>query len=50
MDGTYKLVARDPRDSQDPVVHYGLIASGDKLIKNAKLRDELRDKVQGNLL
>lgn len=35
---------RNPRESQDPVVHYGLIASGNKLIKNAKLRDELRDR------
>ncbi|PMD62017.1 purine and uridine phosphorylase, partial [Hyaloscypha bicolor E] len=43
-DDTDRLIARDPRDSQDPVVHYGLIASGDKLIKNAKLRDALRDK------
>jgi nucleoside phosphorylase len=43
-DGTYKLIVREPRDSQDPVVHYGLIASGNKLIKNSKLRDELRDK------
>lgn len=42
-DDNKRLVVRDPRDSQDPVVHYGLIASGDKLIKNAKLRDELRD-------
>ncbi|KAH8598495.1 nucleoside phosphorylase domain-containing protein [Bisporella sp. PMI_857] len=40
----YSLITREPRDSQDPVVHYGLIASGDKLIKNAKLRDKLRDK------
>jgi len=43
-DDTFKLIAREPRASKDPVVHYGLIASGDKLIKNAKLRDELRDK------
>jgi nucleoside phosphorylase len=41
---TYRLIVREPRDSQDPVVHYGLIASGDKLIKNATLRDELRDR------
>jgi hypothetical protein len=41
---TDRLIARDPRDSQDPVVHYGLIESGDKLVKNAKLRDALRDK------
>jgi hypothetical protein len=43
-DDTCKLIEHDPRESQDPVVHYGLIASGDKLIKKAKLRDELRDK------
>ena len=43
-DDNNRLIARDPRNSQEPVVHYGLIASGDKLIKNAKLRDELRDK------
>jgi len=41
---TYKLIPRRPRDSLDPVVHYGLIASGNKLIKNARLRDELRDR------
>jgi len=38
------LVPRQSRPSQDPVVHYGLIASGNKLIKNAALRDALRDK------
>jgi nucleoside phosphorylase len=27
-----------------PVVHYGIIASGNKVMKNAKLRNELRDK------
>jgi nucleoside phosphorylase len=43
-DKTYRLIEREPRKFQDPVVHYGLIASGDKLIKNARLRDELRDK------
>lgn len=43
-DDTSVLVRREPRESSDPIVHYGLIASGDKLMKNAKLRDELRDK------
>jgi nucleoside phosphorylase len=43
-DERYKLVKRDSRDSQDPVVHYGLIASGSKLIRNAVIRDKLRDK------
>ncbi|KAF4629623.1 hypothetical protein G7Y89_g8521 [Cudoniella acicularis] len=37
-------MVRNPRNSQDPVVHYGLIASGNKVVKNAKLRDDLRDK------
>jgi nucleoside phosphorylase len=31
-------------DRHDPVVHYGLITSGNKVIKNAALRDELRDR------
>lgn len=32
------------RDSDDPAVHYGLIASGNAVIKSAQYRDELRDK------
>ncbi|KAJ2987613.1 hypothetical protein NUW58_g4405 [Xylaria curta] len=43
-DHVSNLVQRQPRGSQDPVVHYGLIASGNKLVKNAELRDKLRDK------
>lgn len=41
--GPTKLVARQPRDDEDdnPAIHYGLIASGNKVIKNAILRDEL---------
>jgi nucleoside phosphorylase len=31
-------------------VHYGLIASGNKVIKNAKLRDELNKSLGGNVL
>jgi nucleoside phosphorylase len=27
-----------------PVIHYGLIASGNKVVKTAKLRDELRER------
>jgi nucleoside phosphorylase len=42
--GSDRLVVREKRKSLDPNVHYGLIASGDKLIKNAELRDKLRDK------
>lgn len=37
-------ITRPPREISEPVVHYGLIASGDKLIRTAKLRDQLRDR------
>ncbi|KAL7788095.1 nucleoside phosphorylase domain-containing protein [Trichoderma afarasin] len=43
-DYTDDLVERPPRKSPEPVVHYGLVASGDKIIKNAALRDRLRDQ------
>ncbi|KAH0339793.1 purine and uridine phosphorylase, partial [Aureobasidium melanogenum] len=40
---TVKLVTRRPRDDKDdnPAIHYGLIASGNRVIKDAKLRDRL---------
>jgi nucleoside phosphorylase len=41
------LVARDDRDDEDdnPAIHYGLIASGDQLMKDAQIRDKLaKDK------
>ena len=31
------------RESDDPVVHYGLIASGNAVMRSAQRRDELRD-------
>jgi nucleoside phosphorylase len=31
------------RESEDPVVHYGLIASGNAVMRSAQRRDELRD-------
>ncbi|KAI6777781.1 uncharacterized protein J7T54_001390 [Emericellopsis cladophorae] len=34
-------VQRDARDDTDPVVHYGNIASGNLVIKNAQTRDQL---------
>ncbi|KAI0888439.1 purine and uridine phosphorylase [Annulohypoxylon maeteangense] len=44
-DGVESLVERQPRpDSQRTLVWYGSIGSGDKLMKNAARRDELRDK------
>jgi nucleoside phosphorylase len=35
------MIRREPRDDQHPVVHYGVIASGNELIKNAAQRDQL---------
>ncbi|KAI5461906.1 nucleoside phosphorylase domain-containing protein [Mariannaea sp. PMI_226] len=34
-------VKRDPRDSTDPEIHYGVIASGNTLVKNASTRDSI---------
>jgi nucleoside phosphorylase len=36
-------VARDDRDEEDddPAIHYGLIASGNQLMKDARIRDKL---------
>ncbi|KAJ4126959.1 hypothetical protein NW768_008580 [Fusarium equiseti] len=36
-----KLVQRVPRDSNDPVIHYGAIASGNQVIKDSLTRDNL---------
>ncbi|KAK4182277.1 hypothetical protein QBC35DRAFT_518914 [Podospora australis] len=44
-DGTERLVKRERRpDCKRTRVWYGPIGSGDKLVKNARIRDELRDK------
>jgi nucleoside phosphorylase len=42
-DETAQLVHRDPRDEDEDslVIHYGLIASGNKLMKNALVRDRI---------
>jgi nucleoside phosphorylase len=34
-------VQRDPRDTTDPDIHYGIIASGNMLVKNAATRDRI---------
>jgi nucleoside phosphorylase len=45
QDGIVRLVKRERRpDSKRVRVWYGLIASGDKLMKNTEKRNELRDK------
>jgi nucleoside phosphorylase len=39
-----RLVRRDSRTSDHPVIHYGLIASGNQVIKDAKTRDVLSQR------
>ncbi|KAL2822881.1 hypothetical protein BJX63DRAFT_426718 [Aspergillus granulosus] len=34
-----ELVARTPRETVEPKIHYGLIASGNQVMKNARTRD-----------
>ncbi|KAL2866103.1 5'-methylthioadenosine/S-adenosylhomocysteine nucleosidase family protein [Aspergillus lucknowensis] len=36
-----QVVARNARGSNDPLVHYGLIASGNQVVKSAVVRDKL---------
>ncbi|KAB8271018.1 nucleoside phosphorylase domain-containing protein [Aspergillus minisclerotigenes] len=36
-----RAVRRSPRKHNKPEIHYGLIASGDQLVKNSQLRDKL---------
>ncbi|EED22756.1 conserved hypothetical protein [Talaromyces stipitatus ATCC 10500] len=43
-----QLVDRDPRETSMPDFHYGLIGSGDQVMKNAKIRDSIGK--QWNLL
>ncbi|KAF2194389.1 purine and uridine phosphorylase [Zopfia rhizophila CBS 207.26] len=38
-------VHRDTRDSTDPEIHYGIIASGNTLVKDAATRDEIMEHV-----
>jgi nucleoside phosphorylase len=40
---TTQVEKRLSRESDDPVVHYGLIASGNAVMRSAQRRDELRD-------
>lgn len=36
-----RLVTRAPRDRKDPFIHYGLIASGNQVMKDGRTRDQL---------
>ena len=38
-----KVVPRDIRESTDPVIHYGVIASGNTLVKDAATRDKIAE-------
>jgi nucleoside phosphorylase len=39
-----QLAHRNPRSSKDPQIHYGLIASGNQVMKDAQTRDRLAQK------
>ena len=45
-----RTVARPARQFKCPMIHYGLIASGDSVIKNAATRDELAHRFAGDVL
>ncbi|KAI1426039.1 hypothetical protein F5Y12DRAFT_713695 [Xylaria sp. FL1777] len=40
-----RLVCRSPRSDNNPVIHYGIIASGNKVMKHAGTRDRLAQKL-----
>jgi hypothetical protein len=42
---TTERVDRDERDTTDPEIHYGIIASGNTLVKDAATRDKIVDDV-----
>ncbi|KUL89124.1 hypothetical protein ZTR_06032 [Talaromyces verruculosus] len=44
-----ETIQRSPRLSSDPKIYYGLIASGDRVLKSAHKRDSIRDKI-GDIL
>lgn len=40
-----RLVVRPPRAESDPIIHYGLIASGNQVLKHGGTRDRLAQKL-----
>lgn len=40
-----QLVDRKPRKGGEPFIHYGLIASGNQVMKNAQLRDSIAQQI-----
>jgi nucleoside phosphorylase len=43
------VVPRDQRETTDPEIHYGVIASGNTLVKTAHEREEILQRLPGNL-
>ena len=43
------MISRDRRDTTDPEIHYGIIASGNALVKNANERDEILKRLPDNV-
>jgi nucleoside phosphorylase len=42
-------ISRDRRDSTYPEIHYGVVASGNTLVKSAREREEILDRLPENL-
>jgi nucleoside phosphorylase len=42
-------ISRDRRDTTDPEIHYGVIASGNALVKDANERDEILKRLPDNV-
>ncbi|KAL3457307.1 Pfs domain protein [Aspergillus heterothallicus] len=42
---TARIIHRPYRDSEEPVIHYGLIASGNTVVKDSHLRDRLGQEI-----
>ena len=40
-----QLTIREPRSSQDPIIHYGLIASGNQVMRHGATREKLRKQI-----
>jgi nucleoside phosphorylase len=39
------MMAREPRSSKESAIHYGLIASGDQVMRRGATRDRLRKEL-----
>ncbi|KAL4744225.1 nucleoside phosphorylase domain-containing protein [Aspergillus terricola var. indicus] len=39
-----QLIKRQPRETRTPYIHYGLIASGDQVMKDSEIRDRLAQR------